>query len=319
MLPSGYLESLADIDVLSRIRQVHEYYADYFAVSPSLFHADADLERAGRAFGRKSSSYASREAFVYERDFATCLSAMLALKKRPEVRYALGSEQAKRLAHDLVATMRDEQDLFTFALPAGEAPPLLLILDRRDDVITPLLTQWTYQSMVHELLGIRHNRIVLKGDDPNAQDNANNPNAAAPAPAATSSSDPLASGGASKSAEQKRLDALRDVVLSVEQDDFFRRSAFVNFGELGLRIKRLVADFQASTRTATRLESIDDMRAFMDNYPQFRQQSGTVSKHVGVMGEISKVRRRPNSMQCNAMRAKLIAVSQRARAGLLCV
>ena len=40
---------------------------------------------------------------------------------------------------------------------------LLLILDRREDPITPLLTQWTYQAMVHELLGLNYNRVVLKG------------------------------------------------------------------------------------------------------------------------------------------------------------
>lgn len=39
--------------------------------------------------------------------------------------------------------------------------PLLLILDRRNDPITPLLSQWTYQAMVHELLGIHNGRVNL--------------------------------------------------------------------------------------------------------------------------------------------------------------
>lgn len=29
--------------------------------------------------------------------------------------------------------------------------------------MTPLLSQWTYQAMVHELLGLNDNRVVLKG------------------------------------------------------------------------------------------------------------------------------------------------------------
>ena len=37
--------------------------------------------------------------------------------------------------------------------------PLLLILDRADDCVTPLLSQWTYQAMVHELLGVNNNRV----------------------------------------------------------------------------------------------------------------------------------------------------------------
>lgn len=39
--------------------------------------------------------------------------------------------------------------------------PLLLILDRRNDPVTPLLSQWTYQAMVHELIGIQNGRVDL--------------------------------------------------------------------------------------------------------------------------------------------------------------
>ena len=38
---------------------------------------------------------------------------------------------------------------------------MLLILDRRNDPVTPLLTQWTYQAMVHDLIGIHHGRVDL--------------------------------------------------------------------------------------------------------------------------------------------------------------
>ncbi|ANQ06341.1 Uncharacterized protein PCOAH_00009500 [Plasmodium coatneyi] len=40
----------------------------------------------------------------------------------------------------------------------------MLILDRREDPITPLLTQWTYQAMLHELIGIENNKINM-GDN----------------------------------------------------------------------------------------------------------------------------------------------------------
>lgn len=32
---------------------------------------------------------------------------------------------------------------------------------RKDDPVTPLLTQWTYRAMVHELIGISNNRVLL--------------------------------------------------------------------------------------------------------------------------------------------------------------
>jgi len=44
---------------------------------------------------------------------------------------------------------------------------MLLILDRVEDPITPLLNQWTYQAMLHELVGIKNNKISLVGEDLN--------------------------------------------------------------------------------------------------------------------------------------------------------
>jgi len=53
--------------------------------------------------------------------------------------------------------MQQENQLFEFKQP--DSPPLLLILDRRNDPVTPLLNQWTYQAMIHELIGIKNNLV----------------------------------------------------------------------------------------------------------------------------------------------------------------
>lgn len=271
ILPGGFLEALADKDPFQRIKSVHEYYADYFSVAPSLFHFNADSANAIKAI-QENTQFSSKASWSYDRDFQGLLSVMLSLKRRPDIRYMAGSDLCKRLGMDLVHTMNEEQDLFTFNhAAAGDGPTLLLLLDRKDDVVTPLLSQWTYQAMVHELLGITMNRIHLSSKHAPKVD-----------PSKITKAGP-------KSPEEKSADALRDVVLSSEQDAFFHDSMFVNFGELGIRVKRLVADFQQATKTQIKLESIDDMQRFVDNYPQFALQSGTVSRHVSVMGEISKV------------------------------
>jgi len=55
--------------------------------------------------------------------------------------------------------IQSEASLFDFRLT--QVAPLLLILDRRNDPVTPLLSQWTYQAMVHELIGIHNGRVNL--------------------------------------------------------------------------------------------------------------------------------------------------------------
>jgi vacuolar protein sorting-associated protein 45 len=69
-------------------------------------------------------------------------------------------------------------------------------MDRKNDPITPLLKQWTYQAMVHELLGISNGRVDL-----------------------------------SKVPDVKPEN--REVVLSVEHDNFYKTNMLLNFGDLG--------------------------------------------------------------------------------------
>lgn len=58
-------------------------------------------------------------------------------------------------------TTSEERELFDFGKRGGEVAPIVLLLDRKEDPVTPLLLQWTYQAMVHELIGISTNRVDL--------------------------------------------------------------------------------------------------------------------------------------------------------------
>jgi hypothetical protein len=85
---------------------------------------------------------------------------LLSLKKVPTIRYSRASSLCATLARELNASITSAPDLWDFR--RGEKPTTLVIVDRRDDPVTPLLTQWTYQAMVHELLGIDNGRVSLK-------------------------------------------------------------------------------------------------------------------------------------------------------------
>ena len=43
----------------------------------------------------------------------------------------------------------------------GDSGAVVVLLDRRGDSATPLLTQWTYQDLVHKLLGLTNNSRTL--------------------------------------------------------------------------------------------------------------------------------------------------------------
>lgn len=87
------------------------------------------------------------------------IALLLSLKKKPLIRYQKNSLLSKKLATEMRYQMTQEDQLFEFR--KTDTPPILLIIDRRDDPVTPLLTQWTYQAMVHEMLGIENGRVNM--------------------------------------------------------------------------------------------------------------------------------------------------------------
>ncbi|XP_076157736.1 vacuolar protein sorting-associated protein 45 [Alosa pseudoharengus] len=241
VISKSEVKALAEADEQEVVAEMQEFYGDFIAVNPHVF----SLNLTGVARGR------SWEPSLLTRTTQGLTSVLLALKKCPMIRYQLSSDMAKRLAESVKQIITKEYELFDFR--KTEVPPLLLILDRSDDAITPLLNQWTYQAMVHELLGLNNNRIDLSRVP-----------------------------GISKD--------LREVVLSAENDEFYANNLYLNFGEIGTNIKNLMEDFQKKKpKGQQKLESITDMKAFVENYPQFKKMSGTVSKHVTVVGELSRL------------------------------
>jgi hypothetical protein len=53
-------------------------------------------------------------------------------------------------------------------------------------------------------------------------------------------------------------------------------------------IKGMVDEFQTVSKSNQNIQSIADMQRFVENYPEFRAKSGNVSKHVTLMGEMSR-------------------------------
>lgn len=181
------------------------------------------------------------------------IAILLSLKFRPVIRFRAGSMIAQTLAKQIYDQIIKESSLFEFRThDNGIPPPLLLILDRRDDPVTPLLHQWTYQAMVHELLTINNNRVNLSDINGIPKD-------------------------------------LKEVVLSAEQDEFYATNMYSNFGEIGVQIKNLMDEFQKKAKDQRKVESIADMKNFVETYPQFKKMSGTVTKHVTVIGELSNL------------------------------
>ncbi|KAL8824216.1 MAG: hypothetical protein Q9191_005209 [Dirinaria sp. TL-2023a] len=63
---------------------------------------------------------------------------------------------------------------------------------------------------------------------------------------------------------------------------------YLNFGDLGGNIRDYLEQYQSKSKNNASIESIADMKRFVEDYPEFRKLSGNVSKHVTLVGELSR-------------------------------
>jgi vacuolar protein sorting-associated protein 45 len=241
IIPRTEIKTLAECDESESVREVKEVYADFLSINANLF--SLNLPNCLHSLNWKPEAL--------DRTVQGIIGVLLSLKMRPTIRYKHGSSTAQNLAKRILDMLNKESSLFSFRPPEnGTPPPLLIILDRRDDPITPLLTQWTYQAMVHQLLTIKNNRIDL-------------------------------------SHVQGVPSELKEIVLSAEQDEFYAKNLFSNYGEIATTIRDLMESFQKRAKEQKKIESIADMKNFVETYPQFKKMSGTVNKHLTLVGELS--------------------------------
>jgi hypothetical protein len=251
VVPHMRLEQLAFCDEYEVVQQVQEFFADVYAVNHELF--SLNLPSTSK-LTEDQSKWTSYEENNFDRTVEGLLATCLAMRMMPQIRYTSASELTRQVAYRLQSRITEEQSLFeTFDKERkGDASPVLLILDRRNDPVTPLLNQWTYQAMIHELLVMDNNRIDMS------------------------------------KVPDIRSD-LKEIVMSVTQDKFFDENALSNFGTVGEAVTQYLAMYQEKTKNTAKVESIQEMQRFVDQYPEFRKMTGNVSKHVTVVHELSRI------------------------------
>ncbi|KAA1469923.1 Sec1-domain-containing protein [Dentipellis sp. KUC8613] len=249
ILTKTNIERLADADEYEVVREVQEYFADYAPLLPSLFSLNHTPSPTRPLYGQSPNTWDPKALELHVQGL---ISVLLSLKKKPVIRYERMSGMAKKLANEVQRRIQSESQLFDFRLT--QVPPLLLILDRRNDPVTPMLSQWTYQAMVHELFGITNGRIDL-------------------------------------SRVPDIRPELAEITLTTSTDPFFQAHHLSTFGDLGQSLKSYVQSYQARSlaQQPSSINSISDMKKFVEEYPEFRKLGGNVSKHVALVGELSRL------------------------------
>ncbi|CAI6506270.1 AIS_HP2_G0018200.mRNA.1.CDS.1 [Saccharomyces cerevisiae] len=262
IVSKSQLERLAESDDMEAVTKVEEIFQDFFILNQDLFSLDL-----------QPKEFLSNKLVWSESGIAGCtnslVSVLLSLKIKPEIRFEGASKLCERLAKEVFYEIgKNERTFFDF--PVVDSTPVLLILDRKTDPITPLLQPWTYQSMINEYIGIKRNIVDLS--------------------------------------KVPKIDKdLEKVTLSSKQDGFFKDTMYLNFGELGDKLKQYVTNYKDKTQTNSQIDSIEDIKNFIEKYPEFRKLSGNVAKHMAIVGELDRQLKTRNIWEISEIEQNLSA------------
>ena len=185
------------------------------------------------------------------------IALALSLKRIPCVRYRRslpGRNVAERVATEVGRKLKDLKSIF-FELSTSDT--LLLVLDRLDDPVTPLLTPWTYEAMVHEVLGI-DSHVVDLGE------------------------------------QHAREGGTRHEVLSAAHDTFFAQQRYASWDRVVVAVKQLVEAYKdlyggaGSKRAGGGETSLVELRSTLEKLPEAKKQSAIMVRHMSLATLVSE-------------------------------
>ena len=144
------LQQIAFADHSSKVFVIHEIFMDVLALNKRLF--SLGMSSTIQALQRGASDG------KMQRIVDGLFSILCAFKLKTAIRFDAQSQVCKSIGDRLARQISDNGDLFQNTSSSA----LVLLIDRRLDPLMPLLHTWSYQGLVHEILGMHNNLVVQK-------------------------------------------------------------------------------------------------------------------------------------------------------------
>ncbi|XP_073147587.1 SNARE-interacting protein KEULE-like isoform X1 [Henckelia pumila] len=272
-----------DGTVLSRIGALREMNLEYFSIDSQGFVTDNDRALED-LFGDEESS---RKGDACLNMMATRIATVFAsLREFPSVRY----RAAKSLDPNTMTTFRDliptklaaaiwnclmkyKSSLPNF--PQSETCELM-ILDRSIDQIAPIIHEWTYDAMCHDLLNMEGNKYVHQV--------------------------PSKTGGLPEKKE----------VLLEDHDPIWLQLRHSHIADASERLHEKMTNFVSKNKAAQIHGSRDgelstrDLQKMVQALPQYSEQIEKLSLHVDIAGKINKIIRESGLKEVGQLEQDLV-------------
>eukprot|EP00055_Hartaetosiga_balthica_P016904 m.109667 g.109667 ORF g.109667 m.109667 type:complete len:541 (-) comp9205_c2_seq1:201-1823(-) len=235
----SFLNSLAAADVFQRVRRVEVLFLNFLPIDDKLFSLSLPRLISPARHMRPSSRHYCVEGVV-----SLCAS----LKIKPRVRFQQSSSECEVIANHINTLCTAD---------TYDKDSLLLVLDRRMDVVTPLLVPWTYRAMVHDFFGIVKNIID------------------------TSS----------------LTETIEDRVFSAAHDLFLKHHKDSHIADVVQTVPLLKRDMKQFAQLREDLKSTTDVAAMakiVDQIPALKDKNDIAAKHLKILIEVNEFYKKNN-------------------------
>ncbi|XP_044494083.1 protein transport Sec1a [Mangifera indica] len=266
-LPKEFVNHIkSDSSLLPRIAALREMNLEYFPIDSQAFITDQD-EALEDLYGQNAEN---------SRKFETCINSMASriatvfasLKEYPFVRYRVpkASDASMTTFRDLIPTkladavwncIEKYKSIPNF--PKTETCELL-ILDRSVDQIAPVIHEWTYDAMCHDLLDMDGNKYTLEV--------------------------PSKTGGPPEKKE----------VLLEDNDPVWLELRHAHIADASERLHDRMTNFVSKNKAAQIQQNRDggelstrDMQKIVQSLPKYNEQVEKISLHVEIAGQINQI------------------------------
>ena len=196
-------------------------------------------------------------------------------------------DNANRLMELLLRMRREaaaEEDSTTFGPMPSSQVEGLVIIDREIDMVTPLLTQLTYEGLIDEKFGIKSNAAEVDSSVVGPASGAQQPGKAAETPSkGLKRKVPL-------DANDKLFDQLRDANFAIVD------------GLLNKVARRLQSDMQSRHEAKTTTE----LRDFVSKLPGYEVEKQNLKVHIGLTEDILKYTQTDIFRRCLEIQQNLV-------------
>ncbi|PHH81091.1 hypothetical protein CDD80_3373 [Ophiocordyceps camponoti-rufipedis] len=169
VLLEDFATQTASAGTSEQIAQLFDQYLNFIVAEPDLFSLGMQKQHTYWALNSAKTSDEELETVV-DRVVSGLFSVVVTMGVIPIIRCPKGAA-AEMVAARLDRKLRDhilnsKDNLFSGPRQATPSSrPVLVLLDRNVDLIPMLSHSWTYQSLVHDVLDMKLNRITIETKD----------------------------------------------------------------------------------------------------------------------------------------------------------